>query len=210
MDNLFEILLPLIFFAIYFASQFFGKKGEEEQEQQEPESMRKVREELRRKIEERRRATQEGQQQQRTEEPQAQERAGGAVLRESRPRPERPPAQRDPERRSAPVPEQPAVPSFPSAPDYDSDLEQQMAEVRRSQEKVEAARRQARERIGGLAANGKGSANRSPHGAESYRQFLRSSLRDPKNLRKSFLLHEVFGTPVGMREEGKMRPSWDL
>ena len=30
MDNLLEILLPLIFFAIYFGSQFFGKKGEEE------------------------------------------------------------------------------------------------------------------------------------------------------------------------------------
>lgn len=204
MDNLLEIILPLIFFAVYFASQFFGKKGDEDSQEEQPEAMRKVREELRKKIEERRRA-QEGQQQQQTREPETQERAGGAVLRESRQRPEREQAPNPPKE-----PSQAPAPSFPNARNYDTDLEERMAEVQRSQEKVEAARRQARERIGSLAANKAKSSNSTRSRTESYRQFLRDSLRDPENLRKSFLLHEVFGTPVGMRDGGKMRPSWDL
>ncbi len=207
MDNFFEILLPLIFFAIYFASQFFGKKGEEDPSaEEEPESMRKIREELRRKIEERRRAGQQGQEQPHEMEPPAEERAGGSVLRESRQRPER-----EPQRNLRPAePERTEAQPPPLQPSYDRDLEERMAEVRRSQEKVEAARQQARERIGSLAANQPASSKRGTNQTASYREFLRESLRDPQNLRKSFLLHEVFGTPVGMREGGKMRASWDL
>lgn len=209
MDNLLEILLPLIFFAIYFASQFFGKKDEDEPtREEEPDSMRKIREELRRKIEERRKGDQQGpqQQQQRETEKQPEERAGGAVLRESRQRTGHESTPEPPTQPKAPRP----APSPSAQPSYDQDLEERMAEVRRSQEKVEAARRQARERIGSLAAAQSASSKPKNNTAASYREFLRQSLHDPENLRKSFLLHEVFGTPVGMREGGKMRPSWDL
>lgn len=201
MDNFIEIILPLLFFAIYFASQFFSKKGSEEEEKDEqPDAMREIREQLRRKIEERRKAAEQGQQQQTTE-PQTQDRAGGTVLRESRPRIEREIAPRTP----TPV----AIPT-PAQPNYDRDLEARMEEVRRSEAQVESARKQALQSISKFAPKKqrrqKGSV--TPHA--NYLEFLRSSLEDPESLRKSFLLSEVFGTPVGMREEGKIRPSWDL
>ncbi len=212
MDNLLEIILPLAFFAVYFLSQLFGKKGGGESPEEIPDEMRKVREELKRKIEERRKAIQgHSQQQQRREDAQSrpapEERAGGAVLRESRPRhevrqePAQPRRQLTPRTESAPM------------PDYDAHLQERMEEVRRSREEVEAAREKAREKVAALGIQKtEGTSAVVPlHGsAQSYRQFLRESLRDPANLQRSFLLHEVFGTPVGMRQNGAMRPSWEL
>ncbi|MGE9290829.1 MAG: hypothetical protein ACQKBT_07555 [Puniceicoccales bacterium] len=206
MDNLLEIILPLIFFAIYFVSQFFGKKsGEDSDPQQEPpDDLRKIREELRRKIQERRKeSSHEYVREEKPAEPQKAH--GGSVLRESQPQREMV------ERRShTPRSQQPAPGNIPdrSASQMEADLEAQMEAVRLSQKKAESARREARARVASIAkVSAKG---RSPKSPASYRQFLRESLKDPQNLQKSFILHEVFGTPVGMRRDGQMRPSHDL
>ncbi|MBC2602492.1 hypothetical protein [Puniceicoccus vermicola] len=208
MDNLLEILLPLVFFAIYFVSQFLGKKSEDEQDPgKEPsDDLRKIREELRRKIQERRQGS--PQEYQREEKPPEASRPeaerGGAVLRESQPH------RGMVERRSSSSRnrESASEPALATTSNIERDLEVQMEEVRRSQEKADSARRQARQRVAFI--NQAAAKARSQKSATSYRQFLREALDDPQNLQKSFILHEVFGTPVGMRRDGQMRPSWDL
>ena len=209
MDNLLEILLPLIFFAIYFGSQFFGKKGEEEDDGKPvPDELRKVREELRRKIEERRNASKGGGEPRGQAEPAAaRERQGGSVLRETHTRRSMVDEREEARTRQAAgeAEEFARVPAQAST--IEQDLEAQMEEVRRSREKVAAARKDSREKSAALASRAKSQRARSP---ESYRQFLREALKDPENLRRSFILHEVFGTPLGMRRDGQMRASWDL
>jgi len=215
MDNLLEILIPILFFAIYIVSNILGKKSGEEPapDSDADDDFGKIREELRRKIQERRQGGAQGQRgpgEQTARESTApepeRERSGGAVLRESQPhrgmvekRTHRP------EREAAPVRMPPPLPAESS---IERDLETQMEEVRRSKEKAEAARREASKKVASIArASERRRGAKSP---ASYRQFLREALDDPESLQKSFILHEVFGTPVGARREGQMRPSWDL
>ena len=208
MENLLEILLPLIFFAIYFASQFFGKKsdGEEGGGEAVPDELRKVREDLRRKIEERRNPNQSGDQSREEAQSASREREGGSVLRETRSR--RGMVDEREEARSREVESEPEVSTAPvQASTIEGDLEAQMEEVRRSRAKVDAARKEAWAKSAAVTSRSKSHRTRSP---ESYRQFLREALQDPENLRRSFILHEVFGTPLGMRRDGQMRASWDL
>lgn len=208
MDNLLEILLPLIFFAIYFGSQFFGKKGEEEDDGKPvPDELRKVREELRRKIEERRNASKGGGEPRGQAEPAAREREGGSVLRETHTRRSMVDEREEARTRQAAGEAEEFARAPAQASTIEQDLEAQMEEVRRSREKVAAARKDSREKSAALASRAKSQRARSP---ESYRQFLREALKDPENLRRSFILHEVFGTPLGMRRDGQMRASWDL
>jgi len=210
MDNLLEILIPILFIAIYFVSNLLGNKsGEgESPEAGGEEDFRKIREELRRKIEERRKGNRQEQPSQSQEVPASVQRQqparGGAVLRESQPhrrmeerRANRPSSQR----------EQVEAPALKAESTIQRDLEFQMEEVRRSKEKADAARLEASQKV---AAIGRVAERRSSKSPASYRQFLREALNDPENLQKSFILHEVFGTPVGARREGQMRPSWDL
>ena len=207
MDNLLEILIPLLFFAIYFVSNFLGKKSEDKQEQPEEnggDDFRKIREELRRKIQERR--GNQGQEQAReatAQEEATANRGGGAVLRESHPR------RGMSERRTAPPEFVEEVPVFKNESNFERDLEVQMEEVRRSKEKADAARQQANDRVAAISRI-EGSRSTTPRSSASYRQFLREALGDPENLQRSFILHEVFGTPVGMRRDGQMRPTHEL
>ena len=213
MDNLFEILLPLLVFGAYFLSQLFGKKGGEESEEEPSDELRKIREELRRKIEERRRGGGET-----GGDPQAApagpagpaEARGGSVMRESQPR--RQMVDRREEEAAAAGQSAPSTPTAAGGgEDYSGKLEAQMAEVRRSQEQVEAAGQDAQERVSKFAAPASGRKTGAGRASPAnYRDFLREALRDPENLRRSFLLHEVFGTPVGARRGGEMRPSWDV
>ncbi len=216
-NNLLEILIPLLFFAAYFVSQLFGKKSQEEEmgsEQEPADELRKIREELRRKIEERRKGAQPEVDSRSSApvEPQAESARGGAVLRESQRRRTMSERQTSPSQaRETAGAEDAASRSAASraASTMERDLEAQMEEVRRSKEKADAARREAGARMASVsraAASGR-TRKKSP---ASYRQFLRESLDDPRSLQKSFILHEVFGTPVGSRREGQMRPSWDL
>jgi len=209
MDNFLEILLPLLFFAVYFISQFFGKKSgdDEEAPKQEnvPDDMRKIREELRRKIAERRgQKPGEPQPQNRKIEPVPVDDArGGSVLKESRKRRGMVDEKREAFERSGE-----GVPSYKkpvvAESNFERDLEMQMEEVRRSEAKVESARKLSRERAESIRAGAKKKS------IISYRQFLREALEDPNSLQKSFVLYEVFGTPVGMRRDSQTRPSFDL
>ncbi|MEM0965950.1 MAG: hypothetical protein AAGJ81_07385 [Verrucomicrobiota bacterium] len=209
MDGLLEILLPLIFFAVYFLSSFLGKKGESEEgapkkKEDVPDDLRKIREELKRRIAERRQKSGQPQASGAPAQGAREPERGGAVLRESR------------ERRSMTAEREIAPPLQPveqtltpqtKAPSYEQNLENQLEEVRRSQERVEAARLEAQKRskvIQKVAT--RRNSNRT---SSSYRQFLKEALEDPESLQKSFILYEVFGTPVGMRQNGQMKQSWD-
>ena len=211
MDNLLEILIPIVFIAIYFVSNLLGNKSGEEESPEAggEEDFRKIREELRRKIEERRKGNRQEQPSQQSQDiPASDQRQqparGGAVLRESQPhrrmeerRANRPNSQREPVE----------APALKAESTIQRDLEFQMEEVRRSKEKADAARLEASQKVAAIARVAERRSSKSP---VSYRQFLREALKDPENLQKSFILHEVFGTPVGARREGQMRPSWDL
>tara|TARA_R100000027_G_scaffold42073_1_gene31408 strand:+ start:11479 stop:12102 length:624 start_codon:yes stop_codon:yes gene_type:complete len=207
MDNLFEILVPLIFFAVYFVSNILGKKsGDEDKESGEggADDLRRIREELRRKIQERRKGSPE-QSPQTPEKPARPEPAsGGAVLRESQPH------RGMTERRAQapqPTPLAPAPDPFGQSK-IERDLEIQMKQVELAREKADTARREAQKRV--AAVKLAGSKRKAAQSSTNYRQFLKEALDDPENLQKSFILHEVFGTPVGMRRDGQMRSSFDL
>lgn len=215
MDGLFEILIPLIFFALYFLSSFFGKREKEEdwvESEPDTEEMRKVREELQRKIEERKEENQSaGQAPQSSEaEPAMANQHGGRVLRENQS------MQRMQDRRG----NQPETPrqEAPQAqsPMYDSErwekeLEQKMMEVEQTRKRADSLREETMKKAGATAPTRR-TAYCLPgsSGSTSYAQFLRESLDNPENLRRSFILYEVFGTPVGARRQGEIRPSWDL
>ena len=83
-----------------------------------------------------------------------------------------------------------------------------MKQVELAREKADTARREAQKRV--AAVKLAGSKRKAAQSSTNYRQFLKEALDDPENLQKSFILHEVFGTPVGMRRDGQMRSSFDL
>lgn len=214
MDNLFEILLPLIFVIIYFFGSIFSRNKEEQPErpplrrqrprQAEPvsEEVRRVQEEIRRKIAERR-----------EEQPASQPRETPAATRRMED-----PASRMPAPPVSPPPLAPTPMGFPS--EAEEALAAQIRAVRETEEQARQAQAQAAASINQIKKKYQAPVNRSrefpgqrsvqhlPRGR--YMSFLRSSLADPQALRKSIVLSEVFGTPVGARRGGHTRPSWEL
>ena len=212
MDGLFEILIPLVFFALYFLSSFFGKKEKEEEwVEREPdtEEMRKVREELQRKIEERKEENQAGQSAPREQAESATAgQQGSRVLRENQS------MQRMQNRRESR--DEPTAPACAPTQVYDSEywekeLEEKMQEVEQTRQRADSLREETIKKAG-LSASTPRTAYCPPYGssASNYATFLKQSLNNPENLRRSFILYEVFGTPVGARRHGEIRPSWDL
>lgn len=221
MDNLFEILIPLIFFAVYFISQIFGKKSNPEEETREqessmPEEMKRIREDLRRKIEDRKSGNQGTARGAPAEAREAQTAHGGSVLRESH-TPHRLEDRREAagELRRRSSQSRPPTPSDQApaqdANQWERELEEKMQEVQRTRERADSLREETRKKTGEIGA--RSSAQRKhdrSRGTGKYRQFLRESLGNPESLRRSFILHEVFGTPVGARRKGETRPSWEI
>lgn len=194
--------------------------------------LRRIREELKRKMRERRGESASGESTPGGEAAPAErsgpeEREGGAVLRESHPKRSR--GMRESRQRkiggdgreeseeagpsASPTPS-PAPPSPVPSP-VDRQWNERMAEIRRTQEEAERIRREAGAPGGlppyrdGTSRGGSRATGAFPTAA-TYRDFLRASLAEPYNLRRSFLLSEVFGTPLGLRENNRTRPSWEL
>ncbi|TVP81492.1 MAG: hypothetical protein EA353_01485 [Puniceicoccaceae bacterium] len=228
MDNLFEILIPLIFAAVYFFGHLFNKKSDDEssplsREMEDPEAaerQRRTQEEIRRKIMERRQAEEGGRA--RSHQPES---VADRNLRERRAaveqrrQPSQPAASRLPEsgsRRSSPDSRRVEGSASRGSIPHLSPL----SELRRTSpagdvygnemaarlKKIEATKREA-ERLKQQAAAGRrsaspvsaGSSGSSGRSRETWRP-VRASLRDPAAARRAFIHSEILGPPVSQRK----------
>ena len=98
-------------------------------------------------------------------------------------------------------------------------IARQQQEADRTRREADEAREQARVRIErAMAEHGEapkkhrgsayGLSRRSSRGL-SVQDDIRLMLRDAQGARKGFLFHEILGTPVGLREDGRIKPSWE-
>jgi hypothetical protein len=214
MDGLFEILIPLVFFALYFLSSFFSKKDKEEEwvePEPDTEEMRKTREELQRRIQERKEENQAGQTMRgRDPETAVTEKQGGRLLRENQP------MHRMQDRREDRRDPSPSPTAKPPVQVYDSEywekeLEEKMLEVEQTRMRADSLREETLKKSTSPSSTRRTAyCAPSSSGSSSYAAFLKQSLDNPENLRRSFILYEVFGTPVGARRHNEIRPSWDL
>lgn len=83
----------------------------------------------------------------------------------------------------------------------------------KSQEAIRAveASKKKRERAHVSLMKGDDDWGRSKHRRSSTgRESVSALLKTPQAARKAVLLHEILGTPVGVRQDGKMSKSWDI
>ena len=205
MDNILEIIVPLVFAAIYFfGNMLSGKKEEEEQpppmvprdaasdeNRDDAERQRRVQEEIRRKIMERRRAQSDD--------------APAPQLSRERTRPREEPAKAAPEPAYRQVAQQQNQPdgifSWDSSDNaYDKDMQARLRQIEETKRRGERLKRQAdtahmKNEIG---SNGQKRNKRRSGGYFS--GPVRESLADPAAARVAFIYGEVLGRPVGLRD----------
>jgi len=217
MDNLFEILVPIIFAAIYFLGNMFSKKSDDEAapnprrtsegDTDAIERQRRIQEEIRRKIMERRREADGGAmaprtssapsqssdgQRRATREQQKETHQAESSAHKRQPRETHPPQPRE----THPQPEA----GF-SWDESDNAYEQEM---QAKLQQIEATKRRAAQ----LKKQAGTSAKRSErHPSTSRRPALslfkgpvRSTLRDPAAARVAFIYSEVLGQPISQRK----------
>lgn len=207
MDNILEILVPLIFAAIYFfGNMLSGKKEDEETppavprrsgetDDESAERQRRIQEEIRRKIMERRRAGSGGSSVDQAAEPNSQPRPA--------PRAEK----------AASSPTKPAAPSVArerqtargafswdqSDDAYDRSMEKRMRQIEATNRQAEQLKRQAdKAHMKNQEIGGEGRRQRKSGGYFSGR--VRESLDDPGAARVAFIYGEVLGRPVALRD----------
>lgn len=204
MDNILEILVPLIFAAIYFFGNMFGKSNEGEdaspgqprrraaEDDDAAERQRNIQEEIRRKIMERRRATEGGQPQ---AAPVSQEprKATREVVHGSREVP--PPlvtATQEAEAESTS-----ATFSWDESDNaYEDSMQAQLKQIEETKRRAEKLKKQAvkqRETFGETKK-----AKRKTGGY--FTGSVRDSLRDPRAARAAFIYGEVLGQPISLRK----------
>lgn len=218
MDNLFEIIVPLIFAAIYFFGNMLSGKSDDasapaprrEEDPDAVERQRRIQEEIRRKIMERRNA--EGQGASPASEPASEVdrslRERHAALEERRRQREMTrraeaskkrtePASRIPQ----PTPQEPAFGGAQSDEVYSTQMQARLRQI-------EATKRQAAKLQEQATKASKDACNSSqqPHPKLSTshsplaRGSVRSTLRDPATARAAFIYGEVLGTPVSQKK----------
>lgn len=220
MENLLEILIPVIVIISWAASKMFeqnsgGDSDSSREDSEAAERRRAIQEEIRRKIA---------------------ERMGGAAPQSRSGPPPMPgaPAQREynpfaPDESQRPYQPGQATPppitmrrsAAPSAPSYEAptrnfeeELQQQREAMAAARRQAEAARREAQAKLSSLQPGHdkpkhKHSAYDLPHfSGLSLASEVKAMLQDPRAARKAFLQAEIIGTPVGLRRDGEMRPSW--
>lgn len=211
MDNIFEILVPLIIAGIYFFGNMLSNKsdgdvappaGASDEEADAIERQRRIQEEIRRKIMERRRSAEGGaapQSESRPPEPSesARERESpyshtAESARESVPRMSRH------IEASAPAPRGPDFASEQPDP-YQTKIESKLKQI-------EATKRQAAKLQKQAAQSGASGRSRAARGADTSgrsraaRRPIRATLRDPAAARAAFIYSEVLGPPVSQRK----------
>jgi hypothetical protein len=217
MENILEIIVPIIFVAIYFLGNLFSGKSEEDEraptlsprnrdaedsDADASERQRRIQEEIRRKIMERRRASEGGestptapsgeQLRQRREKVDARRQA-----REQEAAREEPPAYSAPSHEMHAEPE-PAVFSWDeSASAYDDTMQARLKRIEETKRQAEKLRRQAAERENATDEKIK----RREHRTGGYfTGTVRDTLQDPRAARVAFIYGEVLGRPVSLRK----------
>lgn len=217
MDNLFEIIVPLIFAAIYFfGNMLSGKKESEDappaaprravssEDEEAAERQRRIQEEIRRKIMERRRAN-SGEGPARTPPPREVFVEEPAPIVRTVREPEPVVARRssdDWDAHEASATREAGANVFWEVSDdiYSRGIESRMQRIEATNRQAEQLKRQA------AAARKKANQPRNPaqrperSGGTVFKGSVRQSLRDPSAARAAFIYGEVLGRPIGMRD----------
>lgn len=220
MDRLLEFLIPVVIFVIWIAGQLLERKkqqGAEDDPEHENEAQarrRKIREEIQRKIA---------------------ENTGRQITPPPTARTDNPPPPRIPmPSKSSPYSTPPIMrgdglppqeddfppptststePTFFEVPgparNYEAELEEQRRRMEESKRKAEAARQRARQQTQSMERDVKRRPTRPTRVTGSLREDVIAVLADPRAARKAVLFQEILGTPVGLRKQGTMRPSWE-
>ena len=218
MDNILEILIPLVFAAIYFFGNMFGKSKDEDEaspgaprrrlaedeDSEAVERQRRIQEEIRRKIMERRQATSRGGSPEvapsRMETLERRQEAEAEVRREVRKPQEVPEDQRERPYHFERDPKTKVFSWDESDDAYDGTMQAQL-------KRIEATRRQA-ERLKREAAKKRKTTESRPERRQRsggyFSGTVRESLQDPQAARVAFIYGEVLGPPVSLRKESSV------
>ncbi|MDD4348577.1 MAG: hypothetical protein PHF70_05670 [Opitutales bacterium] len=208
MDNLEDIVVPIIIGIVFLLQAIFGRKRPNGEEDDDPtaaddpsDQFRKIRDEIQRRIEENRRKQEGG------SSPAAPHQPAGS---------QRIPTMR-PASTAAPTPQRtsthrPAAAHEVSGAERMRQMQLQIDEARKRARKDElraaAIRRETQERARVYG----GYSTRSSHSFQSTADLVDSvvsDLQDPVSARKALLFSEIFGAPLGLRSSGASRPLWE-
>ena len=193
-SNLLEYLVPILFLIIFVISKALGKKGEGEDKKSEWESddqppafdMEDVQEEIRRKLQERREVpapTRQTQQEGQSTQYQPHYRSPKVAPMSTHHRPKK-------------------AASAPKKRDYQAEILKQLQKAKAAKLHVENIRKQNRIKT-----------------QESYalRRHVQANLgiareivKDTYSARRGFIAYEIFGTPLALRDNGRMKQGWDI
>ncbi|MFW5882741.1 MAG: hypothetical protein ACOCVG_00070 [Verrucomicrobiota bacterium] len=227
MQDLLNILIPLILAILYFVGgKFFGGEESEQTERPRPQTRetpsqpssgqsdreRQIQDEIRRRIAERQRQREEKRESHEQRDQTLQERYTQREETEAAQRQESPPT---------PVYETQAE-SFDDGPSwFEQEAERRRQEIEATQRRAEQLRKQAGQRktppsvptegsIGDFRRQHQRFPGASRRGTTAYAPEIQAVLSDPDGARKAFLYQEILGTPVGLRDpQGGSRPLWE-
>lgn len=206
MENLLEVIVPLVFAAIYFFGNMLSKKEEDgAQPPQRPsttpdpeavERQRRIQEEIRRKIQERRQSSEGEQPVVPVAVPPSSER-----LRRQETKARRTAREHVKETREAAHGKQvpPRLAPTHSGGGYESQMEAQLQRIEETKRRAEVLKRQAASSVS--AASSERKRSRSSH---TFSGPVRDQLRDPRAARAAFVYGEVLGPAVSQRKESSV------
>ncbi|WOO41781.1 hypothetical protein [Rubellicoccus peritrichatus] len=211
MDQLLEYLVPIVVFIVWAAGQVLSKRSQGNEDEEEhsdgnEDRARRIQEEIRRKIAER------SQQQDGQQSPPPLEQAPPPLTQKPSPYRTTPIGRERDERASnfPPPLSTSTEPAFFEVPkparNLEAELEEQQKRLEESQRRAKAARLEALSRM--AKVKGQPGQTRPRRVATSLREDVIATLSDPAAARKAILYYEILGTPVGMREDGKIKPAW--
>ena len=231
MDNILEILIPLIFAAVYFFGNAFSGKSKDEEDgpptlprgrdaEDEPEvaeRQRRIQEEIRRKIMERRRAAggetaapaaapagHELRERRKEVVARRQTREAEKARRETAEAPHK-----EPSAYSIPTHEREAESASPtftwdeSDNAYDNTMQARLRQIEETKRKAEKLRQQAAKR--GIGDDS-GTTRRKQRSGGYFTGTVRQSLQDPRAARVAFIYGEVLGRPVSLKKGSSSVP----
>ncbi len=201
MEDLFDILIPLVIAAVYFFGNILSKKSGDEADEglpaprkrkrevdpEQAERQRQVREEIRRKIAERR-----GEAPASPAMPVPPPKPARAVRERTKQTNERVHETRSQEPPAAPEPEL-------AASTYEDAMQAQLAQIETTRKRAAALKAQSAAATKKLARQG---SRISRAGGMGLKGPVRLALRNPGAARAAFIYGEVLGAPVGLRETG--------
>lgn len=207
MDNILEILVPLIFAAIYFfGNMFSGKKedesapaprrGNEAQEADAIERQRRIQEEIRRKIMERRREASGSTSPLEPAEGRAQERElqkqGSAGASRS--------ASAEDSSAESSLGRRDSFSWGSSDNAYESEMQERLQQIEATQRQAEKLKQLAGQTVASASSRPQSSSRRSSLSKDP----VRKSLRDPAAARAAFIYAEVLGQPITQRKQSSV------